>query len=69
MPKEFISPFKDAVCPEPAPKGDWGLQVGTPLPEAPSATADELQGGDTASTIAEAPAPGSQVNAKRIPGS
>jgi hypothetical protein len=68
MPNEFISPFKDYVCPQPEVKGDWGGRIGGNITDAPATTPDELKGGDTV-MIQDSPAPGATVTEKRLPGS
>lgn len=68
MAKDFVSLFKDAVAPKPTVDGDWNVKLGADIPDAPRATPDSLDGGDTAS-ITDAPAAGSTVKTSRLPGS
>jgi hypothetical protein len=68
MPKDFISPFKDYVCPKPDVKGDWQGRIGSHLPDEPPTASDDLQGHDTVRIEGDA-APGSTAEVPKIPGS
>lgn len=62
MPKEFQSPFKDYVVPQPAPAGDWAkTSGGADLPDGQKETPGEIGTGVTFADIEGAPAPGSSM--------